>query len=153
MIDGLRYAVIPDPERFGKVKVLYATPLPEDHWGVLAPFRTSTWGPQIATVTGEALSLALHGYPKKLRQALGRPPRVRAKMVPLLDRLCRDHPQVNGLCDISGPHCTPSSGKLPQCYEAPTENRGLGMLATAIAQAWDEDRYVFVVEGPEFIIT
>jgi len=153
VIDGLRYAVIPDPERFGKVKVLYATPLPQDHWGVLAPFRKSSWGAQIPTVTGEALSLALHGYPKELRKQLGRPPRVRARMLPALERFCRDHPNMNGGCDIAGDICTPSSGKLPQCFEAPTEDMELRNMATKIARAWDEDRYVFVVKGPEFIVT
>ena len=74
MIDGMRYAVIPDPDRKSSIKVLYATPLPEDHWGVLAPFRESSWGAQIPTVTGEALSHALHGRPKPLREQLGTPP-------------------------------------------------------------------------------
>lgn len=54
---------------------------------------------------------------------------------------------------MAGDHCHPGSGKLPECYIAPTEDRQLRILAVAIGQAWDEGRYVFVVEGPEFLIT
>jgi hypothetical protein len=42
---------------------------------------------------------------------------------------------------------------MPECYVAPTEDRGLRLLGVAVAQAWDEGRYVFVVEGPEFVVT
>lgn len=151
MIDGLRYAVIPDPDRKTTLLVLYATPLPGNHWGVLAPFRDTSWGARIPTVTGEALSHALHGRPKPLREQLGKPARERARRVPEEDSVCRDYDSA--ACSIGTVNCVPGSGKLPRCYEAPTENRDLRLLATAIGQAWDEGRYVFVVEGPEFLVT
>ena len=72
-------------------------------------------------------------------------------MIPKMDRMCREY--LAGECSMATLLCTPGSEKLPRCYEAPTENRDLRLLATAIGQAWDEGRYVFVVEGPEFLVT
>lgn len=150
MFDGVRYAVIRDPDRHTDFKVMYATPLPEDHWGVFACLRGTTWGDQIVTVSGEALSHALHGRPKPLREQLGHPPELHAKRVPVLERICRLY---GAMCGLSTPFCTPGSGKLPDCYEAPTEDRQMRLIATAIGNAWEEGRYVFVVEGPEFLVT
>jgi hypothetical protein len=150
MIDGVRYAVIPDPERFSEIKVMYATSTPQDSWGVFACLKGTSWGAQIFSVTGEALSHALHGRPKPLRAQLKYPPRVRALRIPQQERFCLSY---GPMCGLSSPHCTPGSGKIPECYEAPTQDRQLRHVATAVANAWDEGRYVFVVEGPEFIIT
>lgn len=150
-LNGVRYATILDPDRHSTLKVLYAIPLPLDYWGVFTVFRASSWGAQIPTVTGEALSHALHGRPKPLREQLGRPPQIRARMIPALDRLCRDaHPN---LCSSVTPLCIPGSGQLPACYEAPVHLQEFRELATIIGRAWDEGRYVFVVEGSEFVVT
>lgn len=150
MLDGIRYAAIPDPDRYTTLKVMYATPLPEDYWGVLACLRGTSWGDQIVTVTGEALSHALHGRPKPLRDQLGYAPQLHATRVPLDQRQCRLY---GAMCGLSSAYCYPGSGSLPSCYEAPTEHRQARLMATAVGQAWDEGRYVFVVEGPEFLVT
>lgn len=65
------------------------------------------------------------------------------------DKLCYEH-QCQ-ICQMAKDHCRPGSGEMPDCYVAPTEDRQLRTLAVAVAQAWDEDRYVFVVDGPEFL--
>ena len=150
MIDGMRYAILDDPDRFRKVPVLYPTPLSDNPWGVLLPLRDTVWGAQIPTVTGDALSHALHGDPKLLLEMLGRPPRGRPLRLAMEDRRCIEAQQKT--CELAGSHCVPGSGKLPDCYLAPCEDRLLRLLAITVGRAWDEGRAVFVVEGPEFII-
>jgi hypothetical protein len=148
-MEGFRYAVIEDVDRGGrKLPILYPTPLPDNPWGVLLPLKDTTWGEQIPVVTGEALSHALHGRAKPLLEMLGRPPKGRPFRLEEWDRICLEAQQ--GICELAGSHCTPGSGKLPDCYQAPTEDRGLRALAIAVGRAWDEGRYVFVVDGPEF---
>ena len=150
MLDGLRYATIDDPERHQKILVLYPSPLRDNPWGVLKPLKDTTWGAQIPTVSGEALSHALHGRPKPLREMLGKPPRVRAMSIPLEDRFCLEAQQ--NICAMAAAHCRPGSKQLPECYVSPAEDYDLRVLGNAVAQAWDEGRYVFVVEGSEFVI-
>lgn len=151
MIPGLRWAVIPDPLRFSELRVMYPVPAREDHWGVLAPLRDTPWGTQIPTVSGEALSHAFHGEPKFLREMLGQPPRIRGQRLPVVHALCAlTH---NEQCVLAGDHCRPGSGALPDCYQAPYELSSVANVASAVGKAWDEGRYVFVVEGPEFMLT
>lgn len=150
MVDGLRYATFSDPERFTDIRVLYAVPLPQEPWGVLALLRGTSWGDQILTVTGEALSHALHGRVKPLRDQLTYTPRIHVNRIPQNQRLCCWYGKMCGLSSLA---CMPGSGKLPDCYEAPTEQRELRSLATTIGRAWEEGRHVFVVSGPEFLVT
>ena len=149
-LDGLRYAMIDDPIRFRRVPVLYPLPLPDEPWGALLPLKDTSWGEQIPTVTGEAISHALHGLPDMLLEMLGRPPKGRPLRLMMEDRMCLEAQQST--CELAGSHCTPGSGKLPECYLAPCEDRRLRQLAVAVGQAWDEGRYVFVVKGPEFTL-
>lgn len=151
MLEGLRYAVLDDPNRKGGLKVLYPSPLPGNPWGVLLPMKGSSWGRQIPIVTGEALSHALHGRVKPLREMLGNPPFQRARMIVLEDRLCYE--AQTQICQMAKIECNPGSQGLPECYVPPTEDRALRVLGGAVAQAWDEGRYVFIVEGPEFVVT
>jgi hypothetical protein len=151
MIDGLRYVTIPDPERHGDVLVAYPPPREGDPWGVLRPLMGTSWGAQIPTVTGEALSHALHGRPKPLREMLGPPPLRRTMRIALEERVCLERQQ--GICAMAAPHCMPGTGRMPECYVPPAEDRALRAVATAVAHAWDEGRYVFLVDGPEFVVT
>ena len=148
MIPGLRSARFPDDVRFRIIKVLYPLPQPDNYWGVLLPFKETSWGAQIPTVTGDSLSHALHGDPDLLLKSLGVPPPVRANRLPMEDKLCYEH-QCK-MCGMATKDCHPGSTKLPDCYVPPTENREVRDLATAVGRAWDEGRYVFVVEGAEF---
>lgn len=149
-LDGLRYARIPDPDRHTTLLIMYPLPLPDNPWGVMAPIRETNWGAQMPIVTGEVLSHALHGHPKPFREMLGNPPRIRARQVPLEERICLEAQQ--NICANAGPHCRPGSKALPECYVAPSADRVLRALGNAIGRAWDEGRYVFVVEGPEFVV-
>lgn len=152
MIDGLRYVTVDDVERHTKLKLVYPPPREgHDLWGTLAPLRDTSWGAQIPVVSGEVLSHALHGRPKPLRKMLGPPPARRVLRIALTERVCLERQQ--GVCAMAGPHCVPGSTEMPECYVPPTEDRALRAVATAVAQAWDEGRYVFLVDGPEFVVT
>lgn len=151
MIDGLRYATIDDRDRATRLLVMYPAPLPDEPWGVLAPLRGTSWGVQIPEVTGEALSHALHGHAKPLREMLGNPPLARARRLPLAETMCYEHQART--CAQAGPGCYPGSGSMPECYVAPSRRDDLRAAAGAVARAWAERRHVFVVVGPEFIVT
>jgi hypothetical protein len=66
------------------------------------------------------------------------------------ERLCLEHQQ--GICANAGPDCFPGSTRMPGCYVPPSDNPLLAQAARAVALAWDEGRYVFVVEGDEFVV-
>lgn len=151
VLDGLRYATLMERGNPEVLRVLYPVPLPASPWGVMLPMRDTSWADQIPVVTGEALSHALHGYLRPLREMLGNPPTVRAMRVPMEDRMCWE--AQAGICEMAKPECHPGSGALPECYAAPTDDRVLRALGVAVGRAWDEGRYVFVVEGPGFVVT
>lgn len=151
MIDGLRYVALDDVERYTKILLVYPPPRDGDLWGALGPLKGTSWGAQIPVVTGEALSHALHGRPKPLREMLGAPPARRTLRIALQERVCLERQQ--GICDMAAPHCMPGSSRMPECYVPPTQDRALRRCAVAVAQAWDEGRYVFLVDGPEFVVT
>ena len=50
---------------------------------------------------------------------------------------------------MAGDKCRPGQG-VPDCYEPPGLEGEVAMLATTVALAWREGRYVVVVDGPEF---
>lgn len=150
MLPGLRNLVIDDPIRFSQFPVMYPIPGKDDPWGVLKPLKQTSWAAQIPVVTGEAVSHALHGEPKFLREQLGKPPTIRAKKLPVLQTLCLLAQQNQ--CVMAKPTCHPGTGELPDCYQAPWEEPITQNLMSVVAKAWDEGRYVFVVEGPEFTL-
>lgn len=151
MIDGLRYAAFDDPDRFTTIKVLYPPPHKGDLWGVLAPLKGTTWGDQIPVVSGTALSHALHGAPSMLRKELGVPPVRRALRILHGERMCLEAQRA--ICDMAGPHCLPGSTQMPECYVPPAQDAAIQKAAAPVAAAWDEGRYVFLVKGPEFVVT
>jgi len=154
---AVRYATIPDPLRFQEYKVMYPIPTKADIWGVLAPLRNTVWGMQIPEIDGEALSHALHGEPKFLRQQLGNPPTIRGKRFPVRLAYCHEHQQQT--CMLRHDNCRVGSDKLPECYVAPCGDKREDLTpeqqpwATLVAKAWGEGRYVFVVRGAEFTLT
>lgn len=142
---GIRQAILRDLQLQPDLPLMWPSPTKEDFWGVMAPIKDTPWGQQIPLVPGEIWSLALHGHTKPLRQLLGPPPVVRARRLPLADRVCAEPD-----CAIRTSLCVPGSGKLPRCYRPP--GRDVHPLVRTIACAWDEGRYIVVVQGPEFVI-
>ena len=125
----------------GDVLVLRPTPRHGDSWGVLAPLRDTDWGAYIQTIPGEIFSHALHGYTRPFVQILGPEPRALERKIPKDLGVCSE---INS-CVIANPkHCRPCPD-LPDCYEAPA-----GYLASQVALAWREGRYVLVIEDGEF---
>ncbi len=145
MLEGLRQATLMDEAIAPPLRVMWPIPTKAASWGVLEPLKQSAWGKQIPIVTGEVWSLALHGRTRPLRLLLGSPPRVRANRLPVAERAC-----IMPNCVLRGVHCIPGSGKLPNCYQP--QSPELRRLQYAVGMAWDEGRYVIVVEGSEFVL-
>lgn len=147
MIEGLQYVAVPD-KTHGEVKVAIAVPRPDDNWGVLSPLRDTVWGSFIATVSGESMAHARHGYATPLMREIGPHPQERARRMSEADGRCGSYTGCAG----AGPFCRPGK-KLPDCYEPPgIEDTDTLMLVTALALAWRDGWYVVVVDGPEFNI-
>ena len=143
-MDGLIRLTVTTRE-LGDVLVLRPTPKHGDSWGDLAPLRDTPWESYIQSIPGEIFSHALHGYTLPFIQMLGPEPRALEKKMPRALGICSD---FEG-CVIANPkHCHPCSD-LPDCYEAPLDGPA-GRIASQVALAWKEGRYVLVIEEGEF---
>jgi len=131
---------------FPDVKVLRPTPIGDDPWGQLAPLQGTPWGDEIAKVSGEVLSNALHGESKMLMQEIGPPPHALLKKIPKGFRVCNE---IRDCIMADGKICHPCPA-MPECYSPPALGVDAKFAACVVALAWKEDRYVIVVEGEEF---
>ena len=145
LYEGFKWLTLTDPQQ-GEVKLLVPLPTRDDPWGALAPLRDTSWGQLIPVVSGSAMSDAVHGWATGLMRVIGPEPRHLQRGVG--DWYCALHEA----CLIAAPHCRPSTD-LPDCYEAPHDDPEVGRLASLVALAWREDRYVIVVEGREWSLS
>lgn len=130
-------------------EMLLARPLPgcTDPWGDLAVLRDTPWGPLISEVSGEVMSLAVHGYLGPLRAAGLRDPRACLRALnPTALRCARRASCVTH----DAAHCLPCT-KVPDCYEPPGFSLEVAMAARDVTLCWREGRYVVVVVGEEFV--
>lgn len=141
MSDGFREVNLNDTEQ-GPLKFLIVTPVGDDPWGVLADIRGTEWGNQVAVVSGEAMSHALHGWATPLMREIGPEPKYRARR---LQQPCA----LSQGCIGAGPGCKPGVD-VPGCYEPPGVPQAVSLAIIRMVMAWQEGRYVVVVEGPEF---
>jgi hypothetical protein len=148
-MDGLVRLTIATRD-WGDILVLRPIPRDGDAWGVLRPLKDTPWGDLIPVVHGDDFSLALHGHTMPLVRNLSRPPSVLGRFLGREDSWCKLLQEQT--CMDAAEHCKPGKG-LPECYEAPGfEDDRIKWLASAVAHAWAEGRYVVVVEGDEFSI-
>lgn len=133
-----------------EIKLLYPIPKDEDSWGVFSCLKGTYWGDRIKVISGEIYTHALYGLTKPLRERLGRPTRIDAKRVP--DALAYCAKLRDGSCAMAGPRCRPGSGQLPLCYWAPAKDQAIADAAASVALAWEEGRYVVVIEGETFVV-
>lgn len=117
----------------------------DDPWGVLAPLRGTPWGDQIPIVSGKALSTALHGWGTPLMEELGPVPKVLWGQMPQSEGTCVQY--LDKSCPLANFKCTPG-GIFLECYIAPGEPE-VSQMASIVARAWKEGRYVLVVTGAE----
>jgi len=141
MSEGFREINLDDAEQ-GEIKILVVLPRGEDPWGVLTDIRDTVWGAQVAVVSGEAMSHALHGWATPLMREIGPAPKHRARRV-------REPCALLKGCAGGGSYCTPGAD-VPDCYEPPEMPPGASRAVARMVLAWREGRYVVVVEGPEF---
>ena len=140
---GMRKGELQDKDRHEKIRFLASIPSKKDPWGDLAVLKGTPWEAEIPVVDKMAYTDAINGWAAPFRKALGTPARVRAKRLPIISTLCGEHQQ--GTCPNRADHCRPGSGKLPRCYEAPFEDASVRNIASIVAEAWDEDRFVIVI--------
>lgn len=145
MLDLIRLTLATD--HWGQVLVMRPIPRQGNSWGCLEPLRETEWGKLIPVVSGEAFSHAMHGYATPLMNQIGPKPHALLRMVPKPYRVCL----MIKTCPLATEHCHPSP-KLPDCYDPPGLEGSSPLLASQVAIAWKEGRYVVVVEGDEFSI-
>ena len=148
-LPGTRHVQIPADAYGNELKLLYPIPK-DDPWGVFACLKGTYWGDQIKVVSGEVYSHALYGMTKPLRAAVGRPTRIDARRVP--DEIAWCGKLHDGTCAMGDGRCRPGTGKLPICYWAPSQEASVSDAAASVALAWDEGRYVIVIEGEAFVV-
>jgi len=147
-VDGIRQIDLFDTP-YGDLKFTLPVPRAGEPWGVMLPLKETPWAKLIPIVTGDALSHALHGNTKPLMSVVGRPPRHQGKQLQVHERHCK----LLGTCTLHEySRCYVGSGDLPGCYVAPLLGPEAAMLALVVAMAWNEGRYVVVVEGGEFVL-
>ncbi len=119
----------------------------DDPWGTLACLKGTPWGDRIALVPGDLMSQALHGRATPLMRAIGPPP----------NGLMRQIPEPHRMCALGKPGCVlyrktdcHPCAKMPDCYVPPGLDRHQQFIASLVALAWKENRYVVVVTGDEF---
>lgn len=135
----------PQGEEF---KFLRPVPTEEDPWGVLSPLRGTELGKLIPVLDGDSMSHALHGNPLPLIRKLGRPPKAQLKQV-TWDMTCS---LIKTCLTADRAICFPCL-KMPHCYIPPGFETGEEeRAAEAVLRAWADERYVVVIEGPEFIL-
>ena len=132
-------------DEWGEVMVLRPIPNANGPWGDMALLEGTPWGDLITHVSGEAMSHALHGFVTPLMREIGPHPHRLARRVPAEYRECAIHAG----CALSTSECHPGP-TLPGCYVPPLLTPEVRQIAAVVAAAWQEGRYVVIVEGPEF---
>jgi|JI10StandDraft_1071094.scaffolds.fasta_scaffold464804_2 hypothetical protein len=140
---GWRKGTLDDPERFGKLSFLASIPTKTNQWGLLGKLRETPWWDEMVEVPNDIYKDAINGWVAPLRKALGTPPRVRAKRLPVISAMCKEYQDKS--CPSRTELCRPGTGKMPKCYTAPFEDSETCYVAYDVAEAWDEGRYVFSV--------
>ena len=134
-----------DSKEWGRVLILRPIPRGDDPWGALAPLKGTPWGDLLPIVSGEVFSYACYGHITPLMNEIGRPPRGLSRKVPADYRLCTLRHEG---CLMASDKCQPGPD-LPHCYRPPNLAVEAQRAATVVALAWQEGRYVVVVDGPE----
>jgi hypothetical protein len=127
--------------------MLRAIPRPDEPWGVLAALRGSSWERMIREVEGEDYSNAMNGFATPMLRNIGRAPKDALRRLPILERQCKL--RTSHECAMASEKCVPGTGEVPFCYEAPGEH---SRLASRVALAMDQGRYVIVLKSPEFTL-
>ena len=149
-LEGTRHVTIQADSYGHEIQLLYPIPKDDNAWGVFACLRGTYYGDRIRLVSASAYSHALYGMSRYLRQGLGRPIQVEAQRVPDIFAYCAK--LHNGTCAMGDRRCRPGTGQLPVCYWAPDSDRAIADAAASVALAWDEGRYVIVLEGDGFVV-
>jgi hypothetical protein len=101
----------------------------------------------LPVVSGQVMSVAVHGHTLPLVRLLGRPPEALMRKVPNEFRVCGN---AKGCGSFRVVDCQPCM-KMPDCYEPPGLDSEVAVAAGAlVALAWRDGIYVVLVEGPEF---
>jgi len=131
---------------WGEVKILRPIPTETDSWGDLSPLKGTPWGDQLPIVSGEVFSHATHGHATPLMRVIGPPPWALMKKLPKNCRVCS---LIRSCVMADLKVCYPCL-EMPDCYNPPNVSDEIAMLASIVLLAWKENRYVVIVEGPEF---
>lgn len=111
--------------------------------------RDTVWEKGIHTVSGDAMSHALHGWVDPLLREIGSEPRQTCKKIPIEVGLCSLYED----CINAQKTCQPKHIQtLPSCYEAPLKDPEQQLILSEIVHQWSNGVFVIVVEGKEFTL-
>lgn len=144
MPELIRFAC-PD-DKWGRPKFVKALPKKGEAWGFLAPLKGSAWSKLINVVPGHIVAHAVRGHATPLMQMLGPDPRSCLRLISDGNQCA-----LTKACVAVGKHCLPSV-KVPDCYEAPSEDLAFSLVASQVVLAWRDGYTVLVVEGDELVI-
>lgn len=130
-----------------EILILRVQPRGGDPWGCLSALKGTSWGKQIAVVSGESFSHAMHGRIRPLLRELGPEPRFVCKKIPFIEGHCA-LAQAKA-CPAQSKQCVPNE-ETPECYDPPNLDPETAHFVREVVMAWKENRYVVVVEGKEF---
>jgi len=135
-------------QEWGEVLFSRILPVGDDNWGCCRPLCGTPWGDGLVVVSGDDLSHALHGRALPLLRTLGVPPEVRLRRIPSDWRPCAGQ---RGCITYQQEFCQPCL-KMPGCFVPPELSGEAVILASSVALAWRDGRYVIRVEGSEFVV-
>ncbi len=146
MGDGIRRINLTDAEQ-GGILLTVILPKNDDLLGLFASIRGTEWAGLIRTVSGEALSHAVHGWATPLVRELGPHP----------SAVLRRHSTPCSLstgdqCVGATANCRPGL-RMPDCYEPPKLPMSVSSLVTTVLLELRGGRYVVAVSGSEFVLT
>lgn len=124
-----------------ELQLIYQTgELWEPEWSAL---QGTDIGDMLPVVSDVVANHAIRGWTKPFVEALGLPPQGALRKIPSKQQVCayRDR------CPYYDPHkCTPSSKKMPDCFQPDSVVEAARTLAYEVIRLWREGVYVVIVK-------
>jgi hypothetical protein len=117
-----------------------------DMWeAAWAPLQNTEFASLFSTVTDEVMNHAIRGYTKPFVTALGLQPQGALRKLPKEHQRC-EHVERCPYYDAA--NCSPSSKKMPDCFQPKNVVEEARTLAYEAIRLWRDAVYIVVVQEP-----